>query len=144
MMQRATYSRSIARMETDGIYISTNAETATEGICHSKQHSHSSDATDRTHRYARNPHKSGNELLLQSTMRASPLQLILMRCQRWSRIQLLQALHSFACLALLQRTPPTVPRSLQCYGHSHEIAFRLHCYRACYIASLLTRDRLTP
>jgi len=30
--------------------ISTNVETATEGICHSKQHSHSSDATDRTHR----------------------------------------------------------------------------------------------
>ena len=90
---------------------------------------------------ARNPHKCGKELLLQSTVRASPLQL--MRCQRWGRIQLLETVHSFACLALLQRTPPTVARSLQCYGHSHEIAFRLHCYRACYVASLLARARLT-
>ena len=44
------YSSSIARLETDGIYTSTNVETATEGICRSKQHSHSSDATDRIHR----------------------------------------------------------------------------------------------
>ena len=90
---------------------------------------------------ARNPHKCGKGLLLQSTVRASPLQL--MRCHRWSRIQLLETVHSFACLALLQRTSSTVPRSLQCYGHSHEIAFRLHCYRACYVASLLARARLT-
>ena len=81
---------------------------------------------------AHNPHKCGKELLLQSTVRASPLQL--MRCQHWSR---------FIYLALLQRTLPTVLRSLQCYGHSHEIAFRLHCYRACVVASLLARARLT-
>jgi hypothetical protein len=50
MMLRSMYSSSIARMETDGIYISTDMETATEGICHSKQHNHRSDATERTHR----------------------------------------------------------------------------------------------
>ena len=52
LVQRSMYSSSTARMEADGIYISTNMETATEGICRSKQHSHSSDATEHTHREA--------------------------------------------------------------------------------------------
>ena len=73
---------------------------------------------------ARNPHKCGKELLLQSTVKASPLQL--MRCQRWSRIQLLQALHSFACLALLQRTPP-----FQCRGHSSAAATPMRLPSGC-------------
>ena len=47
----------------------------------------------------------------------------------------------YGALALLQRTPPSVPLLLR-YGCCSETAFGLHCYRACYIASLLTRGRL--
>ena len=47
----------------------------------------------------------------------------------------------YGALALLQRTTPSIPLLLR-YGHCSEIAFRQHCYRACYIALLLTRDRL--
>jgi hypothetical protein len=41
---------------------------------------------------------------------------------------------------LLQGTPTSVP----CYGHSREMfALRRHCYRACYIASLMTCSCIT-
>jgi hypothetical protein len=63
------------------------------------------------------------------------------RLQRLFRALLqsmLQNINADHAARLLQDTPTSVP----CYGQSNEIAFTLHCYRACYIASLLTRGRL--
>ena len=132
LVQRSMYSSSTARMEADGIYISTNMETATDVFAVRSNTAIAvmlqSTPIDKLMPtscagIARNPHKCGKELLLQSTVSASPLQL--MRCQRWSCIQLLQALHSFACLTLLRE------RSLQCRGHSSATAIPMRLPSGC-------------
>ena len=53
---------------------------------------------------------------------------------------MLQNINADHAARLLQGTPTSVP----CYGHSREMfALRRHCYRACYIASLMICSCIT-
>ena len=85
---------------------------------------------------AHNPHKCGKELLLQSTVRASPLQL--MRCQHWSRF-----IYHRNCIAS-HTWRFYRERSLQCCGHSSVMATPTRLPSDCIATELASWLRFWP